>query len=482
MKAKYLSLLLCGASVLAGCSGFLDVNPKGETFDNDMFTTASGYEDAIYGIYSEAANGEYLYAGYLQWVPEAMCQNISCENDYKLANMQNQEWEENAGPKDLIKDIWTGAYKCINHINNLIDHVEAGGEEEFEYSRLYKGEMLAMRALLHFELLRLICPPAWAPAELKQAVLPYVRKYSFDITPFSSLDEAYALILQDLKEAERCLEADKELVAAVRDNVAGGFTSCRTTHLNLYAVQALIARVLWNYGKLDEAAAYAEKVISSGKFSFRPVSAFVQPDNGVFDRNETIFGLYSLRFNMLNFNKYSPLDPARSTYRLATDWKQLYEQDAPASGSDYRLNAWFNDFALVKLVNQAFYGSHSDHSYTGPSIPGPSLLRLPEMYFIVAEANLDTQPEKARAFFDQVISSRGLETLAHQGAQLTRERLFRERRKEFYGEGFSWYEMKREGMDVRTVLGVTLDGRQPSTYTIEIPRIELENRENINKK
>ena len=50
----------------------------------------------------------------------------------------------------------------------------------------------------------------------------------------------------------------------------------------------------------------------------------------------------------------------------------------------------------------------SNPTYSGKSIPGPSLIRIPEMYYIVAEANLTKDPDKATEYLDYVVKSRDL--------------------------------------------------------------------------
>ena len=47
---KIKNILIAAVCVLAlgSCEKFLNVNPKGEVFDQDMFTTAEGFEDALY--------------------------------------------------------------------------------------------------------------------------------------------------------------------------------------------------------------------------------------------------------------------------------------------------------------------------------------------------------------------------------------------------------------------------------------------------
>ena len=137
---------------VCGCSKFLDVNPKGETFDNDMFTSAEGYEDALYGIYSELSAKEDLYGGNLVWMATA-------------------NWKIN-GPTSLRKKVWSNAYTVINHLNNIIQHAEKGGENEFKHSKLYLGEALALRAMIHFDLVRYFGAPFWASEDLKAKAIP----------------------------------------------------------------------------------------------------------------------------------------------------------------------------------------------------------------------------------------------------------------------------------------------------------------------
>lgn len=95
---------------VCGCSKFLDVNPKGETFDNDMFTSAEGYEDALYGIYSELSAKEDLYGGNLVWMAEVMSQNTTALSDNTFGNLATANWKIN-GPTSLRKK---GLEKCLH--------------------------------------------------------------------------------------------------------------------------------------------------------------------------------------------------------------------------------------------------------------------------------------------------------------------------------------------------------------------------------
>lgn len=461
--------------LMNSCADFLDVNPKGEVFDKDMFESAEGYEDALYGIYAELATEQYLYSDYMIWLPEVLSLNIST-SDNALQYMAYGQWT-NAGASPIRNSIWAKLYKVINHINNILSHIEEGGDEQFEYSKLYKGEALALRAMIHFDLLRLYGAPVWA--EDKSRAIPYVTKYSFDITPFSSVDQVYDYIISDLKEAEECLEADQSLVMSVRNNQTAGFTSCRVLHMNLYAVQALIARVYWSKNDLESAAEYATKVVESEKFSFRSTEAFNQPDNGTVDMNETIFALYSKSFQEKNASRYGLSGTSSSsTFVLANDYKSIYEEGSSVDVTDYRLSAWFDvgQNQLTKLVNRIYYQTAGN--YTGKSILGINMIRLPEMYYILAEYYMESNPAKATEYFDAVITTRGLASLSENSATVTAEDLYIERRKEFYGEGFHWYDMKRLGKDINVSVETILPGDDINTYKIPYPKTEDESRNN----
>ena len=381
------------------------------------------------------------------------------------------------GASATKREIWKSAYAAINHINNIIEHAE-DDIDTYRHSGLYLGEALALRALTHFELLKLFGPPYWAEDAVKKQVLPYVTNYSFDIKDFDSYDKVYDAILSDLGRAEKYLAEDETLVPAERDKTANSFTDARIAHMNLYAVQALTAKVYWSRNDLDNAEKYAEKVISSGKFSFRPVSAFVQPDNGTLDLHETIFGLF-VNDETAMMKKLSLAETVgASALKLATDYAVLYEKNAGAS-TDYRLSAWFDPAipACRKMVNSIFIAGNN--TYNGKSILGYDVIRLPELYYIIAEANITKDPAKAKEYFDKVLKSRGRETLEESGEALTKDLLFEERKREFYCEGFTWFDMKMERKDILTVSGKVLPGDAAATYMLTVPDEEWESRKDI---
>ena len=77
-------------------------------------------------------------------------------------------------------------------------------------------------------------------------------------------------------------------------------------------------------------------------------------------------------------------------------------------------------------MNPIYYSAEGS-TYTGKSILGNNILRIPEMYYIMAESLLASDPGKATEYFNVVISSRGLAT--REGNNLTEEILNNKRKK-----------------------------------------------------
>ena len=466
---KYSYILLALPLLLGSCEAYLDVNPKSEVTDKELFSTAEGCEDAIYGIYTEMGTNKNLFAYALTFAyPELMTGNFTISQSDNLAYVVQRLWEhENA--ITVAENLWINGYKAIGYVNKALMHVLPKSDDEFRHIRLYKGELLALRAYLHFEMARIFAVPfASGDAAAKAKAIPYVTTYGIEVTPYSSLDKVFELIVADLTEAEKYLAADEELVTATRDNASDGFTSCRITHLNLYAVQALLARAYWTMGKLDLAEDYAEKVIDSGKFPLMTTAeAWNAVETGTLNMQETVFGLYSTQYT---YNFYRNHIYQGGTLALSSQYSEIYSTDL--AGTDKRYSTWFDtgNSWCIKHYNKMYAQGESNPTYSGKSIPGPSLIRIPEMYYIVAEANLTKDPDKATEYLDYVVKSRDLMPFAErETGKITENNIINERRKEFFADGEDFFNMKRLQLDI-AIPGGNFAGTDDATYTMPIPQ------------
>ena len=466
---KYRFYLLALLPLLGGCEAYLDVNPKSEVTDKELYATAEGCEDAIYGIYAEMGADKDLYGRKLSFeYPETMIGNFTIPQTDPMAYAVQRQWTTDDAVT-IAEDIWVAGYKVIGHINKALMHILPKADDVYPHIRLYKGELLALRAFMHFEMVRLFAVSSGSgDTAAKAKAIPYVKSYGIEVTPYSSLDKVFEEIVGDLTEAEKYLAEDEELVTPVRTNAADGFTSCRITHLNLYAVQAMLARVYWTAGNLELAEKYAEKVIDSGKFPLmRTAEAWNAVETGTLNMQETLFGLYSTQFLKNYYDKHIY---SGATLELSDEYKEVYATDE--AGTDKRYTLWFNTSTgqCIKHYSKMYANGETNATYTGNSIPGLSLIRIPEMYYIVAEANLTKDPDKATEYLDYVVKSRDLTPFAErETGKITENNIINERRKEFFADGEDFFNMKRLQLDI-AIPGVNYEATDAEIYTMPIPQ------------
>ena len=162
-----------------------------------------------------------------------------------------------------------------------------------------------------------------------------------------------------------------------------------------------------------------------------------------------------------------------TTLTVRDDAYMIFNDGASSSGTDLRLSAWFDGTSFKNLVNRSFI--EGSNSYSGKSVLGINIIRIPEMYYIMAESLMESDPAKAAEYYDAVVTTRDLDPISGVSV-LTQEVLFNERCKEFFGEGFRWFDMKRLGKDVQVSNSVNLPGNSVNTYMIPLPLAEEENR------
>lgn len=459
---------------LTACNDFLDVRAKSEKLEGELFENAQGFEDAIYGVYSTLQSSS-LYGKDLVWgIPEVLAQNLSC-NSTSMEALSKYDYT-NDYLRQQLSATWTGGYQAIGYANNILKQLEE--HKSLPLYKYYKGEMLAVRALLHFDLLRLFAPTGKAATGI-----PYSKNYSQDVNEFVTVGKAYELIIDDLKEAEALLDGDKNNVSYPReDGNYNDFLNYRQTHMNLYAVQALLARVYWMKGDLDNAGTYAEKVIETGRFPLVEPTEVQDYIAGTLSPKETIFGIYSTSYvktcqsylyELVSYHSYQPFDDVSGMAHLEP-WQKVYNQDVDPTSQDYRRNHFQVGAASVKFLKMVDY--HELGGFVPADrknlISGITLLHTSELYLIAAEAYLSSDYNKALGYFNTEIQSRGLPRLADD-VTLTADILYNEYHKELFGEGQTWYNMKRLNKDIVSNVETRIIPASDDVYVLPIPEEEF---------
>lgn len=474
--------MTAGLLLAAGCAGWLDVKPYDKIAQDELLSSEEGYMKLLNGVYVEL-NRDMLYGAALSVeMIEVMGGAYTIGTDNSVWGNYRDLSEYEYGTqywRARLNETWDKAYSLILNCNLLLENIDADRAlfSDDNY-RMIKGEALAMRAMLHFDMLRLFGPVF--SRNPQQVSIPYYKAYT--VVPNSALpaSEVAGLITDDLLEARILLANDPVRTEGVRmEQPADGssnFLHYRNLRLNWYAVSALLARSSLYFGDKESAAKYSMEVIKSvdeGIFSFVDKSLVTgSPDDP--DRifsSEVIFALSHSQRNSLFRNYYDPSRIPNYVFRMDNDLMGniVFGGGALTGGNQddyrYRVN-W-----MATGANRYFY-KYSDMVDTGnirnTMIP---MIRLGEMYLIAAESVSDDIAAGA-PFVNILRSNRGVNNIS----ELTREILQYEYIRELYGEGQLFYMYKRMYSPVM-FSSVASMNPEPSDkiFVVPLPDSETEN-------
>lgn len=467
---KYIILLLCTVMIgTTSCDDFLDITPDGQVKRDPLLSTPEGIEEAMYGVYSQMRQ-QTLYGQELHFSTlEILSQTLWCYGSVGVTAMSGYQWEHSS-VKGIFEAVWTNMYKNISNVNSVLNSPLIESATEYPYT-VYRGEALGLRAFMHFDLVRLFATQYTVNPAADG--IPYATEFSLKTPEFESLEKNYEHMIADLLEAETLL-ADEDAYDG-----AGNFMLDRQIHFNLRAVQSTLARVYLTKGNKEKAAEYALKVINDGKYTLKEKTEVVNDVAGVLSRKETVFGIY---FPGFYTNVSGKLQQVTSYYSLdlRSDFMQLYERDA--SGLDFRTMAYFSEFGVgddvkyrLSKLTDIYELNNMPSDRPAELILGVNLIRLPEMYYIAAEALLDSDYDAALALYNDVRMHRGLDPL-EADKTLTVELINDERYKEMIGEGQTYFNMKRQNLPILSHDGKSIYNPEDGIYSIPVPDIEFENR------
>lgn len=464
----------------AACSDYLDVRPSGEKVEGDLFDSPKGFEAAIYGVYGSMVTTP-LYGQDLLWgLTDVMAQDLSCGSTAMTA-LAKYDYD-NQYVRDRFAAVWTAAYQTVGYANNVIKNIN-NTDISLPLRDVYMGEMLAVRALMHFEMYRL-----FASSNPSAKAIPYVETWDFSVKPFLSGEQVVARIERDFLEAERLLApADEPVMKYPRDDKQyDNFMNWRETHLNVWAVRALLARFYTYIGDMGKAGNYAKNVIESQVFPLVDQTEVRDFIAGVLSPKETIFGLYApkyistckdLLYNFTSYQSYTPYDNiSGSVYTYP--WQNIYNEDLASTSQDARIAHFRSENSVAKCLKVVDYAGIANNSVSNRSeISGVNIIRVAELYLIAAEAFFTSDPEAALGYYNDQITSRGLSKFIPDADNpFTYTRIYNEFHKELFCEGQQWFNMKRLSLDFpsnaesRTVLA------SDDIYVVPVPADEYEYR------
>ena len=472
MKTNILNigkLLLLGIGVsLVSCEDWLDVRPKSEILTDMHFEEESGFRDQLAGVYTAMTEtsmyGRSLSFGLMSVLSQDY--DLKSESTYRYAAEYNYE---ETGTKGMIDNIWSSTYNCIANLNIMLKYIDNDPNIFTDNNyKMYKGEILGLRAFLHLEMLRIFSPSPKANANAM--AVPYVTQYDKVVTKQKTVNETMNLIIADLLEAEKLLkESDIFLDDEINYNVRWD----RKYYFNYYAVVGTLARAYMYKGDTANALTYANIIIEEGE-DYNSNFYWTSNDTMESKYEEQVDRLFSaeclFHLNVKDFNdivKYHFTSSASNNTFTPSETKaeQIYEK-ALGYGNDYRLHKNFQYDGADKYLWK--YHQYENGACTD-LVP---VIRKSESYYIAAEILKESDPDRAIELLNLVREARNLEfaPLSNLTAEQIQEEVGKEYRKEFLAEGQMFFYYKR--LDATRIEGASVNAQ--SIYVLPMPDTEIE--------
>lgn len=417
------------------CGKEIAIEPTHSATIENAFKSIDDVEKSLSDMYINLRAVGY-YGRNLSVMGDMMTDNLT-EVGTSLANFREMtDWAYTSN-NGTVAETWQACFLVINAANIAINNVDKfATPATLKQANSIKGQGLAVRAMAHFDLLRL-----FADNYDRNATglgIPYITASVLESSPVAfkpsrfTIKESYDKIYADLTAA-------KALLADVNAPIN---TASRRDKIDLTSVSAIQARVALYAKDYPTAITNATTVINALPLASRAVFPTIWKDASV---SEVAFAVYN-----------APGEGGRlagDVYSGASDRLQ-FEGSAEL-------------FNQVDAVNDVRYNTYVIRSYTSGITAHPNRLvpvkylgkgtsfdglvnfkafRTGEMYLIRAEAYANTAGQAANALIDlnalRAARINGFIAGVETGAALTAA-IELERRKELWLEGHRWFDLKR---------------------------------------
>jgi len=438
------------ASLSISCDDFFDRKPTDSVLATESVTTVAEAQVALNGVYRRMTQSAYYGRQFLFYadmkggdfyVPS------SGRSDDALFSF-NHEHDRNS-----YSGYWNGIYSIIMLSNSLLANIERGNVTTLtaaDQTNLenIKGQALCVRALAHFDLVRLYGTP-YLKSQGSEDGVPVVKRVldAKDQLQRNSVAEVYAAVIQDFTEAIPLLKTAR---------LNGGF--------NQYAAKALLARVNLYKGDWDQAYTLAKDVIDNGGYSLYTPANWAASWKSQFG-SESIFELYvvNTEADLGNSSPRSFLTPmyVNTSYLAGAVCSDLYLNRLNEDATDVRqalldIDEYGNP---IRNPERSIPGRKGwlrkydgDGKATGTAV-NIKVVRLSEVYMIAAEAAVKkSSPDKANAvsWLNEVRKRAPLlaPALAAESTDALMDKIMNERAKELIAEGHRYFDLMRQGLKV----------------------------------
>lgn len=343
---------------------------------------------------------------------------------------------------------WQSPYITIARANQIIAAVDGGklSDKDDESAQAtmaqYKAEAEVLRALAHFDLVRIYGKPYTEDQGASLGVPVVTTVLANDAKPArNTVKEVYDQVLKDLKEAI--------------DSKALPSESKTTGYINQWGAEAILTRVYLTMGDYTNALSTAEDVINnSSKAGFKLWTTDEYENAWSAETpNESEF---LFRLNVTNDNDANDLTGIGNVMsadgygdEIAT---KAFLEKMQSDPKDVRNKLFYTtqdqiDQGLTYGDNPVFLNKFRGLNGNTRIVPVVPIIRLSEVYLTAAEAAFRLgNTTKAAEYLNDLIKNRTTDTSKQvTAATVSLDRILLERRKELVGEGQRYFDAMRTG-------------------------------------
>lgn len=320
-------------------------------------------------------------------------------------------------------DTWTQIYATIATANIVINKDISTLTGDVNEIKQLQGEALAMRALAHFDLLKLFGQQHVQGGGMSALGVPYVKTFRDETAMLparNTVQEVYDFAMADLDQALSLMKPSLD-----RD----------AHYLSTDAVNAIKSRIALYFKDYAKAEAAAAAVVNAGNFSIATASAYPSTFNTDLTGNQ-IFSIAVSETDNMGING------------LANIYQKTSYGDVEALGDIYNQYEAGDVRKSMMSVTGSTYRNIGKYPSKDPYKDDIPVIRYEEVVLNYAEALLmNGKAAEALVWLNKIPANRG----ASLYTAATLDNILAERRKELAFEGFRFYDLARTGKNIPLV-------------------------------
>ena len=455
-KLIYTVLIVAGLTALiSSCSKeSLDPSMEQDKIVEGSITKAEDVWGLLSGAYDRLTQTSY-YGRDLIIYGEIRADNaFSNGNSGRFINPSKMSMTVNdAYPRDT----WTSIYEVIASCNILIGLDPSAIEGDLAEINHYIGQAYALRALGHFDLLKLFGQQHVTGGG--DVGIPYIKEYKGeDLTPSrNTVSEVKGFIESDLAQAISLMSE------ALNDP--------SHVYMSTWGAYALQSRVALYFGEWSKVITAAEAVIGSGEYVIIPEAEFISSWFTKSSPNSIFELAYSTTDNN-NINGLSQIyrGAAYGDIQALEDLQSIFDDGDVRADTNFMIGPGV-ETGLLRNLGKYPSADYSDNI---------NLIRYEEVILNYAEALVESgRAGDALTQLNLLTAERGAQAYA----VATKEIVLQERRRELCFEGFRHDDLARNEMDIPLVSPFEQTHGGPAygsyNYAYPIPEVEMNANSNM---